>query len=285
MKIITANLNGIRAATRKGFWHWFQAENADILCLQELKAQEHQIPEEAKPEGYHCFYHIAEKAGYSGVALYSRMKPDAVYIGLAAVDEGVDWSDIDCEGRFVQADFGNLSIISAYFPSGSSSDQRQAFKMSFLKRFLPFISGLKAEGRDIILCGDINIAHNNIDIKNWRGNRKNSGFLPEERAWMDDLLAGHGFIDAFRQLYPEKEQYSWWSNRGKARANNVGWRIDYHLCTPLIASTFTDISVYTETWFSDHAPVIACLDDFDIHPINKCRGLDEHDANTGLYTS
>ncbi|MDQ6994321.1 MAG: exodeoxyribonuclease III, partial [Mariprofundaceae bacterium] len=130
----------------------------------------------------------------------------------------------------------------------------------FLTRFLPFICRLKEQGREIILCGDINIAHNNIDIKNWRGNRKHSGFLPEERAWMDDLLSNHGFVDAFRQLYPEKEQYSWWSNRGKARTNNVGWRIDYHLCTPNTASSCTDICVYTDTWFSDHAPVIATFD-------------------------
>jgi len=261
MKIITANVNGIRAASKKGFWDWFESENADILCLQELKAQEHQLPEEAKPEAYHRFYHIAEKPGYSSVALYCRQKPDAVHIGLGSVDTDVDWSDVDREGRFVQADFGNLSVISAYFPSGSASDERQAFKMRFLERFLPYLHRLKEAGREVILCGDVNIAHNNIDIKNWRGNQKNSGFLPEERAWMDDVLTGHGFVDVFRQLYPEKEQYSWWSNRGKARANNVGWRIDYHLCTPQIASQFTDISVYTESWFSDHAPVIACLKD------------------------
>jgi len=259
MKIITANLNGIRAATRKGFWPWFQEQDADILCLQELKAHEHQIPEEAKPEGYHCYYHFAEKAGYSGVALYSKSQPDTVHIGLGSVDDSVDWSDMDAEGRFVQADFASLSIISAYFPSGSSSDERQAIKMTFLERFLPYISQLKDQGREIILCGDINIAHNEIDLKNWRGNRKNSGFLPEERAWMDDLLENHGFIDAFRQLHPEKEQYSWWSNRGKARENNVGWRIDYHICTPKIAQQFKAIAVYREAWFSDHAPVIATL--------------------------
>jgi len=259
MKIITANLNGIRAATRKGFWPWFLEQDADILCLQELKAHAHQIPDEAKPTGYHCFYHFAEKAGYSGVALYSRKKPDAVHIGLGHIDPDVDWSDMDSEGRFVQADFGKLSVMSAYFPSGSSSDERQAFKMTFLERFSPFIKRLKDEGREVILCGDVNIAHNNIDIKNWRGNRKNSGFLPEERAWMDDLLEQQGFVDVFRTLYPEREQYSWWSNRGKARANNVGWRIDYHITTPEIAKRFTQIDVYTEQWYSDHAPVIASL--------------------------
>jgi len=257
MNIITANLNGIRAATRKGFWDWFAEQDADVLCLQELKAHEHQIPEEAKPDGYHRFYHFAEKAGYSGVALYCRQQPDAVHVGLSSVDADVDWQDVDAEGRFVQADFGTCSIISAYFPSGSASDERQAFKMRFLERLLPYIARLKAEGRELILCGDINIAHNNIDIKNWRGNRKNSGFLPEERAWMDEVLETHGFVDAFRQLYPEQEQYSWWSNRGKARANNVGWRIDYHICTPNLAQTCRRIHVYTDSWFSDHAPVIA----------------------------
>jgi len=259
MKIITANVNGIRAATKKGFWDWFATQNADILCMQELKAHAHQIPDQACPDGYHRFYHFAEKPGYSGVALYSRQQPDAVHAGLASVDDASDWSIFDAEGRYLQVDIEHISIISAYFPSGSSSSQRQAKKMVFLEQFLPFISHLKASGREIILCGDINIAHQNIDLKNWKGNQKNSGFLPEERAWMDTLLGEHGFIDAFRACYPEKEQYSWWSNRGQARENNVGWRIDYHLCTPAIAGRFTNISVYTDTWFSDHAPVIAEL--------------------------
>jgi len=261
MKIITANVNGIRSATKKGFWNWFTEQDADILCLQELKAHEHQIPEEAKPADYFYHYHFAEKAGYSGVALYSRIKPDAVFVGLGSIDKDVDWADMDAEGRFVQADFGDVSIISAYFPSGSSSEQRQAIKMTFLERFMPFISRLKDAGREVILCGDINIAHNEIDLKNWKGNKKNSGFLPEERAWMDSLFDKHGFVDAFRALHPEKEQYSWWSNRGQARAKNVGWRIDYHICTPASAAKFSAVSVYTDSWFSDHAPVIATLND------------------------
>jgi len=261
MKIITANVNGIRSATKKGFWDWFAAQDADILCLQELKAHEHQIPEEAKPEGYFHHYHFAEKAGYSGVALYSRIEPDAVFVGLGSIDTDVDWADMDAEGRFVQADFGNVSIISAYFPSGSSSEERQAVKMTFLERFMPFVARLKDAGREVILCGDINIAHNEIDLKNWKGNKKNSGFLPEERAWMDTLFNEQGFVDGFRALYPEKEQYSWWSNRGQARANNVGWRIDYHICTPASAARFNEVSVYRDSWFSDHAPVIATLND------------------------
>ncbi|MDX8389041.1 MAG: exodeoxyribonuclease III [Mariprofundaceae bacterium] len=258
-RIMTINMNGIRAASRKGFWDWFAPQDIDILCIQELKAKEEQLPEEAKPAGYFRYYHIAEKAGYSGVALYCKKEPDTVHIGLGSIDPDTDWSDMDAEGRFVMADFGNLSVMSAYFPSGSSSEERQAVKMTFLRRFLPLFNRLKDEGREIILCADVNIAHHEIDLKNWRGNKKNSGFLPEERAWMDEMIQKHGFIDVFRSLYPEKEQYSWWSNRGKARENNVGWRIDYHVCTPKIAKNFECVEVYTDAWFSDHAPVLATL--------------------------
>ncbi|OIO70133.1 MAG: exodeoxyribonuclease III [Zetaproteobacteria bacterium CG_4_9_14_3_um_filter_49_83] len=264
MKIITANINGIRSATSKGFWAWISEENPDVLCLQELKAHQHQIPNEAKPNGYHCYYHFAHKPGYSGVALYSKSQPDNVHIGLNSVDSDSNWQDMDMEGRYIQADFGNLSIISAYFPSGSSTAERQAIKMSFLEHFSPFIHRLKEEGREIILCGDINIAHQNIDLKNWKGNQKNSGFLPEERAWLDHLFTRQGFVDVFRALYPEKEQYSWWSNRGRARETNVGWRIDYHITTPKITKAFQTINMYTDTWFSDHAPVIATLDKNDV---------------------
>jgi len=260
MKIITANLNGIRAATKKGFWDWFAGQHADLLCLQELKAHEHQIPEAARPSGYQYYYHFAEKPGYSGVALYSRNTPDAVHIGLGSVDPDTDWSRFDAEGRFVMVDFGKLSVISAYFPSGSSSPERQAGKMVFLEQFLPLIKRLKDQGRELIVCGDINIAHQRIDLKNWRGNQKNSGFLPEERAWFDQWITA-GFTDIFRQRYPDKEQYSWWSNRGQARANNVGWRIDYHMCTAKTAASATEVGVYTDTWFSDHAPLTATFSD------------------------
>jgi len=256
MKIITANINGIRSASKKGFWSWFADQDADFLCLQELKAHEHQLPPESLCQNYYRHYHFATKPGYSGVALYSRQQPDKVYIGLSSIDPATDWSRFDYEGRFVMADYGKLSVISAYFPSGSSSGLRQAGKMLFLEQFLPLITRLKNEGRELIVCGDINIAHRNIDLKNWRSNRKNSGFLPEERTWFDQWLHA-GFIDVFRQLHPEKEQYSWWSNRGQARNNNVGWRIDYHICTPAIASRIQQTSVYTDNWFSDHAPVTA----------------------------
>jgi exodeoxyribonuclease-3 len=259
MRIITFNANGIRAATRKGFFDWFAGQDADILCVQELKAQAHQIPDEAKPAGFFAYFHCAEKPGYSGVGLYSRREPDRVVEGLNAIDDTCDWSDIDAEGRYLQADFGELSVISCYFPSGSSSEARQAVKMSFLERFLPWIKRQKEAGRRIILCGDINIAHNEIDLKNWRGNRKNSGFLPEERAWMDELMAA-GFIDIFRNLYPEDARYSWWSNRGRARENDVGWRIDYHICCPETAARAARVSIYRENFFSDHAPVTANFD-------------------------
>jgi len=260
MRIISCNVNGIRAATRKGFFDWFNCQQADILCLQEIKAHEHQIPEAAKPGGYHHYYHCAEKPGYSGVALYSRRRPDAVHIGLGAVDPDTDWRDMDAEGRYVQADFGNLSVISVYFPSGSSSEARQSVKYAFLDRFFPWMKRLEASGREIILCGDINIAHHKIDLKNWRGNQKNSGFLPEERAWMDRLFEETGFVDAFRRLYPGREQYTWWSNRGRAREKNIGWRIDYHICTSCIASMAREVYVFTGKWYSDHAPVSAVFD-------------------------
>ncbi len=260
MKIITANLNGIRAATRKGFWDWFNDQDADLLCLQELKAHEHQLPPEALPEEFHRHFHFAQKPGYSGVALYSRNKPDAVHIGLGSIDPNTDWSRFDAEGRFVMADFGNQSVISAYFPSGSGTPERQAGKMVFLEQFLSLVKRLKNEGRELIICGDINISHQAIDLKNWRGNQKNSGFLPEERAWFSQWLAV-GFVDPFRTLYPEKEQYSWWSNRGQARANNVGWRIDYHVCTPETAAKIIEIDVFTDHWYSDHAPVTAIFGD------------------------
>jgi len=256
MKIITANLNGIRAATRKGFWDWFNDQAADVLCLQELKAHEHQLPPESLDEGYYRCYHFAEKPGYSGVALYSRNRPDAVHVGLGSIDPDTDWSRFDAEGRFVMADFGNLSIISAYFPSGSGTAIRQAGKMVFLEQILPLMNKLKDQGRELIICGDLNIAHQAVDLKNWRGNQKNSGFLPEERAWFEQWLA-NGFIDVFRSLHPEKEQYTWWSNRGQARANNVGWRIDYHICTPETAKNIQGIEVFTDNRYSDHAPVTA----------------------------
>jgi len=257
VKLINCNVNGIRSATRKGFWEWFAAQDADVLCLQEIKAQEGQIPTEALPSDYHHYFHFAERPGYSGVALYSRREPDAVHTGLGAVDTESDWRDMDAEGRFIMADFGKLSVISSYFPSGSSSPTRQAVKMGFLERFLPLMQRLKAEGRELIVCGDMNIAYQRIDLKNWRGNQKNSGFLPEERGWMSNWL-DIGFVDVFRQLNPESETYSWWSNRGSARDKDVGWRIDYHICTEGVAASASSACIVDRSHrFSDHAPLIA----------------------------
>jgi len=257
MKLINCNVNGIRSATGKGFWEWFSTQQADVLCLQELKAQDGQLPPEALPSDYHHYHHFAEKPGYSGVALYTKREPDAVHIGLGAVDRETDWRDMDAEGRFIMADFGRLSVISTYFPSGSSSPARQAVKMGFLERFLPLMQRLKAEGRELVVCGDMNIAHQRIDLKNWRGNQKNSGFLPEERAWLTNWLDS-GFIDVFRQLNPESEAYSWWSNRGSARDKDVGWRIDYHICTAGVGAAARSADILNREYrFSDHAPLLA----------------------------
>lgn len=254
MQIITLNVNGIRAASRKGFFPWLGIQNADIICVQELKAQ---IPDLSQdilaPAGYQGYFHCAEKKGYSGVGIYTRHKPDTV-------TEGLGITEIDQEGRYLRADFGDLSVISIYLPSGSSGDHRQASKEFFLDKFFPMLAELFASGRKIILCGDWNIAHQQIDLKNWRANQKHSGFLPEERAWLTAVFDEIGFVDVFRQLNPEPDQYTWWSNRGQAWANNVGWRIDYHIATPNIASTATTTSIYKAERFSDHAPLIIDYD-------------------------
>ncbi len=250
MRIISANLNGIRAAHRKGFFDWLPGQDADVVCIQETKAQVHQLGAEiTEPPGYQAWFHDAEKKGYSGVAIYSRVPPDSVITGLG-------WEDFDREGRYLQVNFSGLSVISLYLPSGSSSELRQAAKFDFLERFLPVLRRLREDGRDYIICGDWNIAHRQIDLKNWRANQKNSGFLPEERAWMDCLFDELGFVDAFRVVNQEAEQYTWWSNRGQAWAKNVGWRIDYQVITPALAGRVEAASIYKDERFSDHAPLI-----------------------------
>lgn len=250
MRIITLNANGIRSAERKGFFTWMQQQNADIICLQETKAQTHQLDTAIFcPENYHCFYHDAEKKGYSGVALYCKKPPDQIINGLG-------WTDIDNEGRFIEAQFGQLSVISLYLPSGSSGEERQAFKFSVLDRLLPYLQQRVIENRDFIICGDWNIAHHNIDLKNWRGNQKNSGFLPEERAWLDTLFAENHWLDAFRLINQEAEQYTWWSNRGQAWAKNVGWRLDYQIISQSLKDKVTTATIYKDERFSDHAPLI-----------------------------
>ncbi len=255
-RVISANLNGIRSATSKGFLDWLQQQDADVVCLQELKAQTGDMSVEMlNPPGHFGYFHYAEKKGYSGVGIYSKKQPDQII-------EGLGIADIDAEGRYIEAVFGNLSVVSLYLPSGSSGEERQAAKFSFMERFLPRLEALAKSGRDVILCGDWNIAHREIDLKNWKGNKKNSGFLPEERAWMSDLFERVGLVDVYRRLYPdhEGEAYTWWSNRGQAWAKNVGWRIDYQIASCGIAARARTAGVYKDQRFSDHAPLIVDYD-------------------------
>ncbi|GAC1548102.1 MAG: exodeoxyribonuclease III [Collimonas sp.] len=248
-RIISANLNGIRSAARKGFFEWMAKQSADFVCVQELKAQAADMtPEFLAPEGYVGHFHYAEKKGYSGVGLYSKRKPNAVRIGFGN-------PEFDAEGRYVECDFGDLTVISLYCPSGSSSEERQIAKFRFMEAFLPHLQQLKESGREVVICGDWNIAHQERDLKNWKGNKKNSGFLPEERAWLTHLFEQVGLVDAFRQVDQRDEQYTWWSNRGQAWAKNVGWRIDYHITTPGIAANAHSVAIYKDERFSDHAPL------------------------------
>jgi exodeoxyribonuclease-3 len=256
LRIISLNLNGIRSACNKNVLPWAASQNADIFCLQELKAQLPDLtPEMMAPNGMHAFYHCAEKKGYSGVGIWSRQAPDRVV-------EGFDGGEFDAEGRYIRADFGNLSVISLYLPSGSSSPERQEAKFRFLDVFFPHMLALRAEGREIVLCGDWNIAHQAIDLKNWKSNQKNSGFLPEERAWLSRVFDEQGWMDVYRRLYPDAAEacYTWWSNRGQAWAKNVGWRIDYQIATPGIAASARKAEVYKDVRFSDHAPLIIDYD-------------------------
>jgi len=260
MRVITANVNGIRSAAKKGFFDWMKKQKADVICIQETKAQEHQLKDGTQddplyyPEGYHSYYFDAEKKGYSGVALYCKNEPDAVTSGLG-------WQHADSEGRYIQADFGGLSIASLYLPSGSSSEERQQNKLKFMKQFQEDLKAMKRKHREYIICGDYNIVHKEIDIKNWKSNQKNSGCTPEERAWLDVIFDDMGYVDAFRVVNNKPEQYTWWSNRGNARANNVGWRIDYQIITPGLKDAVKKASIYKEQWFSDHAPLII---DYDV---------------------
>ena len=250
MRIISVNVNGIRAAYRKNFFTWLQKQGADIVCVQETKAQVDQLTDEIiKPKGYFSYFNSAVKKGYSGVAIYSQIEPEKI-IGK------IGWKDADIEGRFIQANFGKLSVISLYLPSGSSSEERQAIKFDFLERLTPVLKKMRRQKREYIICGDWNIAHKKIDIKNWKGNQKNSGFLPEEREWMDSLFDDIGMVDAFRVVNQQEEQYTWWSNRGQAWAKNVGWRIDYQVVTPGLKNKIKTASIYKDERFSDHAPLI-----------------------------
>ncbi|MBL8467768.1 exodeoxyribonuclease III [Methyloversatilis discipulorum] len=260
LRIVSLNLNGIRSATTKGVWDWVAGTSPDVLCVQELKAQEADLDATMRAPvamgGNDGHFHYAAKKGYSGVGLYARRQPSRVITGF-----GVE--EFDNEGRYVEADFGDLTVISLYLPSGSSAPERQEAKFRFLDCFQPHLAELRASGREIVVCGDWNIARQEIDLKNWKGNLKNSGFLPEERAWMTALLGEGGWVDVYRTLHPDATEdcYTWWSNRGQARAKNVGWRIDYQIATPGIAARARTASVYKEVRFSDHAPLIV---DYDV---------------------
>lgn len=259
MIIVSANTNGIRSAATKGFFEWMQQRQPDVVCIQETKAQIDQLtPAITEIPGYHSYFFDAEKKGYSGVAIYCKKKPDRIVTGLG-------WPIADQEGRYIQIDYddtpnGNLSIASIYLPSGSSSDEAQAKKYKFLDAFLPVLQAWRESGRHYILCGDWNIAHKPIDLKNWRSNQKNSGFLPEERAWLDKIFDELGWVDAFRVVNQEADQYTWWSNRGQAWAKNVGWRIDYHIVTPELRDKIRSVEIYKEQRFSDHAPLLMEFD-------------------------
>ncbi|MCF6202073.1 MAG: exodeoxyribonuclease III [Methylococcaceae bacterium] len=250
MRIISLNTNGIRSAERKGFFTWLEKQDADVICIQETKAQAEQLIAEAFwPKNYHCSYHDAEKKGYSGVALYCRKKPDEIIMGMGN-------NEFDSEGRYIEAKFANLSVISLYMPSGSAKEERQQVKYRCMDHMMEKLIQMKESGRDYIICGDWNIAHKNEDIRNWKGNQKNSGFLPAERAWLDKLFHEMDFVDAFREIAQEEHQYTWWSNRGQAWANNVGWRIDYQILSPNLRGKVLATEIYKNKRFSDHAPLI-----------------------------
>lgn len=250
IRIVTLNVNGIRSAAAKGLWRWVRRVDPDVLCLQEIKAHEADIPAAlSAPEGWHAHFHCAQKKGYAGTALYAKRRPRHTQCGFGV-------AEFDEEGRYLEAEFGTLTVVSLYLPSGSAGAHRQASKFRFMEAFLPHLQRLRASGREIILCGDINIAHKQIDLKNWRSNQKNSGFLPEERAWLTRVLDECGWVDVFRKLDPRPDQYTWWSNRGAAWAKNVGWRIDYQIATPGAAARARRAEIYKRSRFSDHAPLV-----------------------------
>jgi exodeoxyribonuclease-3 len=257
LRVTSLNLNGIRSAARKGWLDWVATQQPDVLCVQELKAQDADLDESlrAAGAGLHGHFHFAQKKGYSGVGIYSRRPPVAVKTGFGI-------AEFDDEGRYVEADFGEFVAVSVYLPSGSSSDERQQAKFRFMDGFLPHLAGLVASGREILLCGDWNIAHQEKDLKNWRSNQKNSGFLPEERAWLTRVFDEVGWVDVYRRLHPDAtdESYTWWSNRGQAWARNVGWRLDYQIATPGLAARARRAEIYKTVRFSDHAPLTVDYD-------------------------
>jgi exodeoxyribonuclease-3 len=254
MRIITCNVNGLRAAAGKGFLEWMRRQKPDIVCLQEIKAQEADLPRPIlAPRGFHAFFHPAEKRGYSGVAIYSKAEPENVTLGLGI-------AEIDEQGRFLQADFGNLSVVSLYMPSGTMGDEAQARKYRFMDVFLPRLEQMRACGREFVICGDWNIAHKEIDVKNWKTNQPTTGFLPREREWLTQVFERHGFVDVFRTLDPNPDRFTWWNQFGGARERNVGWRIDYQIATLGMAKLARKTSICMKPWFSDHAPLTVDYD-------------------------
>ena len=254
LRIITINVNGIRSALKKGLFAWLEKQNADVICIQELKAQMDtlQMPL-CHLKGYECYFHTAEKKGYSGVGIYSRHP-------VKKIVQGLGFTSADLEGRYIAIDLGGLWVASLYMPSGTSGEERQMIKFDFLNQYTDYLKKLSKDAHTII-CGDFNIAHRPIDLKNWRTNQKHSGFLPEERAWLDHLFNEMQYIDAFRLINQKEDQYTWWSNRGRAWEKNVGWRIDYQMITPGLKPTVKSASIYKEERFSDHAPLTM---DYDI---------------------
>ena len=248
-RVISLNANGIRAAARKGFFDWMQQQKADVVCIQETKAQVHQLTDEVfSPTGYHCYYEDAEKKGYSGTAIYTRHKPKKVIHGYGD-------SEFDNEGRYLEVQLGGVSVVSLYLPSGSSGDVRQEAKYRCMDSFTEHLMKLQRRRSEYVICGDWNIAHKEIDLKNWKGNKKNSGFLPEERAWLDQVFGEYRYTDAFRTLPQQPDEYTWWSNRGRAWDKNVGWRLDYQVVTSGLKDKVKKTAIYRDERFSDHAPI------------------------------
>ena len=251
MKIMSVNLNGIRAAHRKGFYEWVLGQDADYICVQETKAQMNSgLKESMLLSGYEGYFSDAEKKGYSGVGIFTRHKPSQIIhtLGMEAADS---------EGRFIELDFQTFRLVSLYLPSGTSGQERQDFKMRMLDWFYAnYLQKHVGDATPRIICGDWNIAHTQEDLKNWRQNQKNSGFLPEERSWLDLVFSQTGWVDAYRSLHPEKTEYTWWSYRSQARKNNTGWRIDYQVVSPSLRSSIIHAEVISEPVFSDHAPLV-----------------------------
>ncbi|MEM7430627.1 MAG: exodeoxyribonuclease III [Pseudomonadota bacterium] len=253
-RVISLNANGIRAAARKGFFDWLEGQDADVVCIQETKAQEWQLTDDCfRPAGYHCYYEDAEKKGYSGVAIYTRHEPKKV-------NRGYGDAEFDAEGRYVEAQLNGINVVSLYLPSGSSSDERQQAKFRCLETFTEHLHKLRRRRSPTIICGDWNIAHKEIDLRNWKANRKNSGFTPEERAWMDLVFGEYRWVDAFREIEPGPDHYTWWSQRGGARDRNVGWRIDYQVVPEKLRDKVLRAEIYKDQPFSDHAPLIMDYD-------------------------